>query len=295
MKSNYRQIITMSLGFLTMAFSALYVVFWNYSIYTSYTGKAVYGLLYIIGIKNVVIASLMAHAFQITLVALTVLGIKYFFDACRSAEYQRMISGGYAFLGATSFIYLIGMYVSTFIFNRDYFVRKANTSYYMMVAFILLIIYALYKCLLAKEKAHSFMNIFLVAATVCSFLAGGILRADAHYNIVGNDHPMMGKVVAILIGITQSMPFLFLCYFEFFYLPDRIKRPERYEGFIKDAGEEEDDVELDAAEEMDQITRIVDNDGEEHEVEEVKDLPEEETDEDDLEDIADVIEGKFKL
>ncbi len=65
-----------------------------------------YGLLYVIGIKNVVAASLMAHAFQITIVVLTVLGIKYFFDACRSVEYQRLISGGYAFLGGVSFIFL---------------------------------------------------------------------------------------------------------------------------------------------------------------------------------------------
>ena len=243
MKRNMRQTITMTLGFLTMATSALYVVFWNYSIYTAYTGQAVYRLLYTIGIKNVIIASLMAHAFQITLVVLTVLGVKYFFDACRSAEYQRMISGGYAFLAGVSFIYLLGMYVSTFIFSRDYFVRKANTSYYMMIAFILLIIYALYKCFLAKEKAHSFMNIFLIAGMVLSFLAGGILRADAHYNIVGNNNYWAGKAVAIAIGLTQSMPFIFLCYFELFYLPDRIKHPEKYEGFIRDAEPDEYDSE----------------------------------------------------
>lgn len=249
-----RQSITMTLGFLTMLVSALYVFFWNYSIYTAYTGRAIYGLLQVIGIRHVLIASLIAHAFQITLVVLTVLGVKYFFDACRSAEYQRLVSGGYAFLGGASFIYLIGLYVSTFVFSRDYFQKKANSSYYMMIAFILLIIYALYKCLLAKEKAYSFMNILLIAGMVLAFLSGGILREDAHYDIVGNDAYWAGKALAALMGVGQAMPFIFLSYFELFYLPDRIKRPERYEGYIvndlKGDEGEEDSEEID--EEMEQ-------------------------------------------
>ena len=243
MKRNYRQIITMSLGFLTMTLSALYVVFWNFSIYSAYTGNAVYRVLYVMGIRQVTPASLGAHVFQITLVVLTVLGVKYFFDACRSAEYQRLISGGYAFLGGVAFIYLIGMYISTFVFSRDYFSRKANSAYFMMVAFILLIIYALYKCLLAKEKTFSVMNILLIVATVLAFLAGGIMREDPHYNLVGDGNVMAGRLVAIFIGLGQAMPFIFLTYFELFYLPDRIKHPERYEGFIKEEVEEEEDGE----------------------------------------------------
>ena len=277
MKRNVRQIMVMSLGFLTMLCSALYVLFWNYSIYTAYTGNAVYKLLYIIGIRNVTIASLMAHAFQITCVALTVLAVKYFFDAARSSEYQRLISGGYAFMGVVSFIYLIGMYVATFVFSRDYFTKKANSSYYMMVAFILLIIYALYKCLFAKEDAYSvvnmIMNVLLVAGMVLAFLAGGIMRDDAYYTLVGTDRQWLGRLVSVVVGIGQAMPFIFLCFFEIFYLPDRIKHPEKYEGYIR---EEEDDEELE-------------------EVDPADDSDDSDDDDDDLNDISDIIEGKYKL
>ena len=293
-KGSMRQTITMVLGFLTMLVSALYVFFWNYSIYTAYTGKAVYGLLRVIGIRHVVIGSLMAHAFQIALVVLTVLGVKYFFDACRSAEYQRLISGGYAFLGGVSFIYLIGLYISTFVFSRDYFQKKANSSYYMMIAFILLIIYALYKCLLAKEKAHSIMNILLIAGMVLAFLAGGILRQDAHYDIVGNNAYWAGKAVAAAMGLGQAMPFIFLTYFELFYLPDRIKHPEKYEGYIVNdvKGDEGEESQDEVAEEMEQVKGVV---GGEKTMDEVNTSPKEPEEEDELEDISDVIEGKFKL
>lgn len=229
-----RQTVTIVLGILTMVISALYIVFWNYSIYSSYTGSAVYGLLYTRGIKNTVAATITSHAFQIAIVVLTIIGVKYFLDACRSEKYQRMVSAGYVFMGIVSFLYLLGMFVTTFLFSRDNSMKKANTSYYMMIAFILLIIYAIYKSFIVKEKAYSFMNILLVAATVLSFLAGGVLRADAHYNIVGNDNYWAGKAVAVAIGITQSMPFIFLCYFEIFYMPDRIKYQKKLEEFIKD-------------------------------------------------------------
>ena len=254
MKGTIRQNTTMVLGFLTMLVSALYVFFWNYSIYTAYTGKAIYGLLRVIGFRHVIIGSLLAHVFQITLVVLTVLGVKYFFDACRSVEYQRLISGGYAFLGGVAFAYLIGLYISTFVFSRDYFMKKANSSYYMMVAFILLIIYALYKCLFAKEKAYSIMNILLVAGMVLAFVAGGILREDAHYDIVGNNAYWAGKALAVVMGIGQAMPFIFLSYFELFYLPDRIKHPEKYEGFIVDdvKGDEGEEDKDDVAAEMEE-------------------------------------------
>ena len=78
------------------------------------------------------------------------------------------------------------------------------------------------------------MNILLVAATVLSFLSGGILRSDAHYNIVGEGNRGWALLISIAIGLTQSLPFIFVTYFELFYLPDRIKHPEKYEGFIKD-------------------------------------------------------------
>ncbi len=243
----------MMLGFLTMLVSALYVFFWNFSIYTAYTGSSVYRVLYLIGIRQVTPARLMAHFFLILTAALTILGIKYFFDAARSVEYQRLISGGYVFMALVSFLYLLGMYLGTFVFSRDYFTEKANSAHFMMAAFILLIIFALYKCLLAKEKSRSFMVIFLIAATVLSFLAGGITRDDAYWPLVQDvwsyarnhdflmsifktlsiNQEILGKLIAIGVGILQSMPFIFLLFFEMVYLPDRIKRPERYEGFIK--------------------------------------------------------------
>lgn len=313
MRGNKRQAITMILGFLTMLVSALYVFFWNFSIYTVYTGSSVYRLLYAIGIRQITPAGLMAHCFLIVTAALTILGIKYFFDAARSAEYQRLVSGGYIFMALVSFLYLIGLYLGTFIFSRDYFSNKAYSSYYMMAAFILLIIFAIYKCLLAKEKARSPMVILLLVATVLSFLAGGITREDAYWSLVKEiweyaknhdflinifktlsiDQAVLGKLISIGVGILQTMPFIFLSYFELFYLPDRIKRPERYEGFIKDSEEEEESSdELD--EEMEQTINEVENGPKKKETD-AEESKAEESDEDDLEDISDIIEGKFKL
>ena len=122
-KANARVAIAMTLGFIAMLVSALYVFFWNYSIYVAYLGQSVYRILHLIGIKSVVAGSLLAHIFSITVVALTVIGIKYFFDSIRSAEYQRLISGGYAFMGGVAFIYLLGMYLGMFVFSQDYFTR----------------------------------------------------------------------------------------------------------------------------------------------------------------------------
>ena len=261
-KANVRVAIAMTLGFIAMVVSALYIFFWNYSIYVAYMGQSIYRVLHVIGIKNVIAGSLLAHIFSITLVALTIIGIKYFFDAIRSVEYQSLISGGYAFLGGVSFMYLIGMYIGTFVFRQDYFTRKANTAYFMMIAFILLIIFALYKCLFAKEKAYSFMTILLVAASVFAFLAGGILREDAHYDIVGNGNRTMSIVVASIIGLAQAMPFIFLTYFELGYLPHRIKHPELYEGFIKKdekGSEGEDDIENEMNEVKEQMDKETDD------------------------------------
>ena len=308
MRGNKRQAITMILGFLTMLVSALYVFFWNFSIYTAYTGSSVYRLLYIIGIRQVTPAGLMAHCFLIVTAALTILGIKYFFDAARSAEYQRLISGGYAFLAVVSFLYLIGMYLGTFIFSRDYFTKKANSAHFMMGAFILLIIFALYKCLLAKEKARSPMVIILIAATVLSFLAGGITRDDAYWPLVQDiwsyarnhdflmnifktlsiNQDVLSKLISIGVGILQTMPFFFLLFFELVYLPDRIKRPERYEGFIRESDVEEEGAD-EVDEEMEQTIKEVGKEAPHKEKEE------EESDPDDLEDISDIIGGKYKL
>ena len=243
-KGNWRAAVTMTLGFMSMVVVALYVFFWNYCIYITYTGRSMKKLFYNIGLRITVLTSLLSHIVLITLIAVFIIGLKYIFDAARAVEYQRLISGGYAFLGLASFLFLIGLYLGTFVYETNYFARKANSSYYMMAAFILLIIYSLFKCLLAKEKAYHFMNILLVAATVLAFLAGGIMRSDAHYNLVGEGNRGWQIVVSIIFGIGQALPFLFLSFFELFYMPHRINHPEMYEGFIK--ADEESDNESDA-------------------------------------------------
>ena len=125
------------------------------------------------------------------------------------------------------------------------------------------------------------MSILLIAATVLSFLAGGVLREDAFESLVvslsgflyRHTHDFLkidtyvefarsyNRIITVVltsvVGLLQSMPFIFLTFFELVYLPDRIKHPEKYEGYIRTSIEDQEELEDTIAEEMSETSEEI--------------------------------------
>ena len=144
--------------------------------------------------------------------------ISLMFAATRN-KWRKSIKIGYLLLiifSAISVVYLLG---GTFAYpskqtNPVAIKGEMTTACLLCVAYGVLLLFAIYKRFLAKEKPFDALNFALVVAAVLAFLGGGILIPGAR------------PIQSLVFGTAQVLPFIFLIYFEFVYRPVLLSRKE---------------------------------------------------------------------
>lgn len=215
-----KRVILIILGVTTIVQLASYLPFWDRYILSRYINKINASFLQGIGGDAAKGLGYVLNAILLVFLVVFVFGIIQLMYTTRRKKWQKRITLGYRMLLAIfiiAFIYLMaGAYFYPINQKKQVAIVGERTAATLLAAsYLLLVVFVFYKLFFAKAKMFDPVNLLLVVALVLAFLGGGILIPGARWK------------QTILFGGAQTMPIIFLIYFEFMYRPVLLTRKSR--------------------------------------------------------------------
>lgn len=153
------------------------------------------------------------------LIAPFVISVIQLMDTTSSSKWRKRIRTAYNKILIFSVVSVIYMTAVIVIPDKYKYMRfnqmELITAICLLISYILLTIFIIYKKKYYVEKMFDPVNFVLVAAFIFQVLGGGILC------------PAKNMLYPILISFAQGIPILFLIYFEFCYMKVLLTR-DRY-------------------------------------------------------------------
>ena len=215
-----KRVILIILGVTTIVQLASYLPFWDRYILSRYINKINASFLQGIGGDAAKGLGYVLNAILLVFLVVFVFGIIQLMYTTRRKKWQKRITLGYRMLLAIfiiAFIYLMaGAYFYPINQKKQVAIVGERTAVTLLAAsYLLLAVFVFYKLFFAKAKMFDPVNLLLVVALVLAYLGGGILIPGARWK------------QTILFGGAQTMPIIFLIYFEFMYRPVLLTRKSR--------------------------------------------------------------------
>ena len=213
-----KKVILRVLGVLSILQIASYMPLWKHYILSNYMNRVnarffrsiIPGLGY--GLGYIILAFLLAF------VVVYVVGIVFFIDTARGRKWKKRIKMGYkmvmgVYIAAVIYL-LVGInYYPTNQKNPVAIKGETLSAYFLCASYIVLLVYVIYKNFFAiVPRKFDPMNFAYVVAIILAYLGGGILIPGAR------------PLQTVVFGAAQTMPLIFLAYFEFVYRPVLLTR-----------------------------------------------------------------------
>ena len=212
-----KKVLLRVLGVITILQIGSYLPLWNYYILSNYINRVNANIVMELNPENGGGMGYLLIAMLLLLMLVLATAIISFMYTATRRKWRKSIKLGYLLIiifSAISVVYLLGGIFAYPSKQTNPIAAKGEmiTAIILCTAYGVLLLFAIYKRFIAKEKEFDVLNFTLILAMVLAFLGGGILIPGAK------------PTLTVLFGGVQVMPFVFLTYFEFIYKPVLLTR-----------------------------------------------------------------------
>ena len=212
-----KKIILQVLGVLTVLQVASYLPLWKHYILSNYINRVNANIL--VGINPQIGngAGYIMIGFLFALLVVFVVGVIQIMDTARSRKWKKRMRLGYLLMIIFAGISIIYLFAGMYAYPPHHSSAVAKngellSAWLLCASYIVLLIYLFYKRQFSTHTMFDIADFALVLGLILSFLGGGILIPGAR------------SIQTLLFGGAQVMPFIFMIYFEFVYIPVLLTR-----------------------------------------------------------------------